>query len=322
MRRPLSLLLALTLAAPLGGCVVDWTGRSGSYLLRSTIDATRERARDLEVDLVTERTRVDAMEERAADARRRYADSGATVQALMEDLTYLKGQLDDIQNTLAEQGKLTEDVQFQLTLVEARLFHIEGQLVERVDGYEMAPLRMPEEEPLPEEPPPGDDGAGLQEPPVDGTDGVALPAPEGDEPAAGVPVAEHEVSEEERTFRAALALVEQGEWERAGGRLQDFLHDWPDSDWYLEGQYMVGHCLYELGRYKGAITEYQRVIVRDDKSEWAARAMYMQGMSFEQLGTSEDFDAAEVFYSELVRLYPRSDEADRARERLDALSRR
>ena len=76
MRRPLSLLLALTLAAPLGGCVVDWTGRSGSYLLRSTIDATRERARDLEVDLVTERTRVDAMEERAADARLRQIADG------------------------------------------------------------------------------------------------------------------------------------------------------------------------------------------------------------------------------------------------------
>lgn len=319
-RRALAWLLVVGLALPASGCVVDWTGQSGSYLMRSKIDVTRERTRDLERDLVAERTRIDIMDERAADARRRYADAGASVQALMEDLTYLRGQLDDIQTQLASTGQLTEDIQFQLTLVEARLYHIEGELTERVDGYEPAPLLMPEE-PLPE---PIEEGAGADGGAdaldVEGADALDV---EGAVVDGGADVAvTPELTDEEQAFREGLALIEDGAWERAGGRLQDFVQRWPNSEWYMEGRFLIGRCLYEMERYKGAITEYQKVIVRDDKSPWAPRAMYMQGMSFEQLGTPEDLDAAEVFYSELVRLYSRSEEADRARERLHALANR
>ena len=84
----------------------------------------------------------------------------------------------------------------------------------------------------------------------------------------------------------------------------------------------MGQCLFELGRYKGAITEFQKVIVRDDRSPWAPKAMLMQGGAFEALGTKEDVDAAVVFYSELLRLYPSSEQAALAQEKLDALQAR
>jgi TolA-binding protein len=76
-----------------------------------------------------------------------------------------------------------------------------------------------------------------------------------------------------------------------------------------------------MERYKGAITEFQKVIIRDERSDWAARSMYMQAVSFEELGTEEDKDAARVFYSEVVSLYPGSEHATQAKERLDALDR-
>ena len=41
MRRPALLLLVLLVSAPTTGCVVDWTGQSGSYLLREKLDVTR-----------------------------------------------------------------------------------------------------------------------------------------------------------------------------------------------------------------------------------------------------------------------------------------
>ncbi len=306
-----AVVLALVAVLAATGCVVDWTGRSGSYLLREKLDVTRERTRDLQKDLTTERERVDAIEQRAAEARRRYADSGATVQALMEDLTYVRGQLDSIQHTLQQSGQLTADMEFQLTAMGAQLGHIDAQLMERLDGYEPAPILMPpleDEEPIEAPAPEG----GL-EPAVDvpfpedaGTDG----APEDVPPA---------ISDEERAFRTALGLTQTGEWRKAGAALQDFTKAYPESQWWLEAQFLVGRALYELGRYKAAITEYQKVIVRDDDSPWAPRAMFMQGMAFEQLGTDEDLDAAKVFYGELRRLYPKSDEASKAKVRLDAL---
>lgn len=323
MRRPAALLLVLLVSVPTGGCVVDWTGQSGSYLLREKLDITRTRTRDLQTDLQKERDRIDTMDQRAAEARRRYADSGASVQALMEDLTFVRGQLDSIQHAISRSGQLNEDMSFQLTAIDARLGHIEGQLIERVEGYEVAPVMMmpfedegaaaPDPDGAPEAEGDNDAGASASEEEVP----EAQPAP-ADEPVAVVDPA---VSDEERMFREGLTLTQQGEWKRAGGKLQEFTKEHPESHWWLEGQFLVGRCLYELGRYKAAIGEYQKVIVRDDKSAWAPRAMFMQGMAFESLGTRDDLDAAEVFYSELRRLYPKSDEATKAKVRLDALGR-
>jgi len=318
VRRP-AVLLAALLATSISGCVVDWTGQSGSYLLRQKIDVTRERARDLQADLQTERGRIDAMDQRASEARRRYADSGASVQALMEDLTYVRGQLYSIQHALSRSGQLSEDMSFQLTAIEATMGHIEGQLLERVPDYEAAPVMMM---PFEDDPPPapeggdqGGDGIGASAPPeVEEGEGAA-----GLEPDESVAVVDPAVSDEERMFRAGLTLSQRGEWKEAGGALQEFTKAHPDSQWWLESQFLVGRCLYELGRYKAAITEFQKVILRDDKSAWAPRAMFMQGMAFESLDTGEDRDAAEVFYSELRRLYPKSDEAGKAKVRLDAL---
>lgn len=315
-----ALILALALAMP--GCVIDRTGQSASYLLRSKLDVTRERTRDLETDLAAERGRVDAIEDRAAEARRRYADSGATVQALMEDLTYLRGQISDFQHQLEQTGQLTSDLEFQLMTMEVRMGHIEGQLVQKVPDYEMAPLMFEEPEPEPtpegEEPAPEEDiivesGALREVPDEEVGEGVVS------DPSEEVPVLE--VSEEEAMFRSALALYQKGSFRKAGGRLEAFLSAHPDSEWWLEGQFLVGQCMFEMERYKGAITEYQQVIVRDETSEWAARSMYMQAVSFERLGTEEDKDAARVFYSEVVSLYPGSEQAAQAKERLDALDR-
>jgi tol-pal system protein YbgF len=320
MRRLLLFVLLVGVALP--GCVIDRTGQSGSYLLRSKLDVTRERTRDLEGDLLAERARIDTIEERAAQARRQYADSGASVQALMEDLTYLRGQVSDLQHNLDENGQLTTDLEFQLMTMEVRLMHIEGELSEKVPDYEMAPMMFDEPvlEPEVEEEP----TAEVADEPVGEALAVLQPEPEVElevepevEPEAE-PV-EPEMSEEEAMFQSALVLFQDGSWKRAGGRLQAFLDKHPDSQWWLEAQYLVGQCLFELGRHKSAITEFQQVIVRDERSPWAARAMLMQAVSFEALGTPEDIDAARVFYSEVMSLYPDTEEATRAKAALGGL---
>ena len=88
----------------------------------------------------------------------------------------------------------------------------------------------------------------------------------------------------------------------------------------------MGQCLFELGRYKNAITEFQKVIEAEDKkvrkgaeAVWAPRAMFMQGLSFEELGTKQDLEAAALFFDELVRIYPSAPEAERATRRLERL---
>ena len=122
-------------------------------------------------------------------------------------------------------------------------------------------------------------------------------------------------SEDEVMFQRALLLVKRKKWDQAGGVLQTFLRAHPDSRWQLEAMYLLGECLFYLERYSGAVRQYQQVVDRDERGEWAARAMFKQGLSFAEM---DRLDESKVFLSDLIRLYPGSPEAKKARMRVKA----
>lgn len=292
------LLIALLCA----GCI-DKTGQSASYVLRSTLDTTRERVRDLEKDLTLERARIAEMEERAEVARRRLADSGATLETFLEEMARLRGELSDINFRLQEKGQLDEDMDFRLTALESRL------------GWMQQSLNVPA-------PPPE---WGRPRPTPTPPAAVASPGPVVDEPVASLPEEPAPHDPDAALFAEARALFDGGQFDRAGGRLQAYLKAFPQGASALEARFLIASCLFELGRFKPAIIEYQKVIDaeeangRRDDATWAPRAMLQQGRCFEGLGTAQNRDEARLFYEELLRLYPSSAAADDARGRLDAL---
>ena len=330
-----ALFLAVLLCA---GCGLDHTGRSASYLMESRIDANKDRSRSLERDLQLERTRVDDIEERAANARRMLADSGATLETFLAELQMLRGEIAELKHTLGENDKLAGDVDFRLTTLEVTLAHMMKELdvtppsmlgamysaESGLGSMEAAPSEEPD--PAPELGGGAIDGvevpeAELGEPSPDAGGSAVAPKNEAREWVSdvGIDLPEDSDSKVDSEFGAALVEFKAGAWESAGGKLQKFVMRYPESKWYLQAQFLVGQCLYELGRYKPAITEYQQVIVREESSLWATRSMFMQGAAFQLLGTPEDLDAAKVFFSELIRIYPDRPEAARAQARLEAL---
>lgn len=311
MTAPLSRTLALVLAASLlPGCAIDKTRRSVTFTMQEEIDSAKERSREIEKDLSLERGRIDAMEDRAAQARKRLADSGATLETFLDELTAIRGDISTLQHAMEDSGRFDEDMNLRLAGIEYQVAHMAKELG-------VAPAMMPMGSPPPSEPvepAPGDDptepDASEPEPEPEATPAVVGEPPEGADAA----------------FVEALTLVKEQRWEDAGGKLQKYLRKNRDSEHWLEGQYLVGTCLFELGRYKNAITEFQKVIEAEDKKtrkgakpEWAPKAMLMQGLSFEELGTKQDLEAAALFFDELVRIYPDAPEAERAKRRLERL---
>ncbi len=319
--------LGVAVVALLAGCGLDHTGRSASYLMDARIDANRDRSRSIERDVQVERTRVDDIEERAANARRMLADSGATLETFLAELQQIRGDLAELKHTLEEKDKLTSDVDFRLTTLELTISHVMTEL--DVAPPSMLGATYSGETGLGSmEPEPAEEGSDPGGEVIDGVDVEPAP-PEPAPPTSeetlsltkdvGADLPAESTGKEDAEFGAGLVDFKDGAWEAAGGRLQKFVMRYPDSKWWLQAQFLVGQCLYELGRYKPAITEYQQVIEKDESSQWAARSMFMQGMAFQELGTAEDIDAAKVFFSELVRLYPDRPEAERAKARLEAL---
>ena len=322
------------------GCVVDRTGKSATYILQDRVDSNRLRVHTLEKDLALQVTRVDDMANRAATARKRLADSGATLETFLEELQALRGEVSDLNIALEDNKGTMGAVEFRLAALEARLSHMEKELditppliLPPMESEDVSADAASAEEPDTDASDSGDAGdesngseqasegseqASEGEAATDEGDSVAtasLAQPAADE----IAVSSAEPSAEDVLFQQALVLMKKKEWEKAGSRLQRFLRNHSDSSRAIEAQFLTGQCLFELGRYKASITTYQKAIELDEDGPFAPRSMFMQALAFEELGTDEDLEAAKVFFGELVRLYPSSDDADRAKRKLEAL---
>lgn len=307
MRTLLPWLLAVSL---LGGCVADLTGRSSSYLMQQRIDTNRDRSRTLEKDLTLERSRVDTIEERASAARHNLAESGASLETLFAELQSLRGDVTGLRRSLDSDVRFTQDLDLRISDLELRLYRIEQEL-------ELPPPSV--EAPTPDATPAAEgltgDGA---DPASEGAAEPATPAAGSEHLAAAEPTPAP-ANAEEALFQSALLLVQQEQWEKAGGKLQRFLRSYPESKWVTEAQFLIAECLFGMGRLKAAINEFQKVVEADGEGEWAPRAMFKQALAFKELGGEEDREAARVFFGELVRLYPDAPEARDAQTELKAL---
>jgi TolA-binding protein len=336
-------------ATLLSGCVIDHTGRSGTFLLKSRMDMLRDKNRSLEQDLGKERARVDRIEQRSSEARRRYADAGASVQALMEDLAYLRGDVASVKDDLGRSGSLSQDMDLRLSGLEGQLVHVEDALVAGLDGYKLAPVVMPPLESNPQppsegdpaDPPPVAPGAETQAESAAGelegapsagsseTPDVTASGPDLSQTAEGAAPASTSGEEAqvaaappgpaEVLFAEGRTLYESRKWRDAGRRFLKIRKKHSSSAHALEAQFLLSMCLYELLRYKDALSEFQKVIDARGSTELSAHAMYMQGMSFVKLGTAQDLEAAEIFFADVAANWPKSSWAKKARKKLGTL---
>jgi len=310
------LLVVAVMVGLAAGCVIDRTRQSASYKMRADVDSARDRARDLEKDLARERLRIDSMQNRASDARKRIAESGATLESFLEELMQVRGELSDAVHSSDEAERFSEDLDLRIGALEQRFVRLEAALrrAELLDdealGFAGEVAEAGAENEVSDVAGAGSEATDLKD------SGVSTSSSE----AASVDALEvsqgqsAEQSPEEAMFQRALLLMKGKSFDRAGAVLQEFLRAYPASGWLLEAQYMLGECLFHLERYKGALRQYQKVVDADDQGQWAARSMLRQARCFRALGK---VDEAEVFLSDLVRLYPDSPEAARAQEEME-----
>lgn len=77
-----------------------------------------------------------------------------------------------------------------------------------------------------------------------------------------------------------------------------------------------GEGYYEKKDYKAAILEYEKYRTKSPKGKNVAAATYKMGVSFQELGMK---DEAKTFYEEVVSKHPKSEEARKAKSRLQKI---
>ncbi|GIW44121.1 MAG: hypothetical protein KatS3mg077_1403 [Candidatus Binatia bacterium] len=120
----------------------------------------------------------------------------------------------------------------------------------------------------------------------------------------------------EADFKQGLSLVREGQCAQASARLREFIRKNPNSDLADNAQYWIGACYFNQKDYGRAVNELTEVMLRYRKGDKAPAALLLLADAFAATGETTD---AKLVLQKIVSEYPRTEEAERAKEKLQTL---
>lgn len=115
-------------------------------------------------------------------------------------------------------------------------------------------------------------------------------------------------------YNAALDDVRNSRFQLAESRFLSFIMQFPNHELAGNAQYWLGEAVYGQEKYDLAISEFEKVISKYKKSPKIPASMLKIGFAQYNLGKSKE--GAQTL-NRLIKTYPKSEEADLARERIN-----
>lgn len=278
-------------------CVLDRTGQSGTDAIRRELILHDQQISTLETDATDATRRLVQVEEVTRTLGQDQLDRLETLESIRQEVASLRGDVDvlvhetDVRNEAADGFQVDTDA--RLRVLEARV-----QNLERTLG-----VKPPDTSAITA----GTGTAGTAS--TAGTTGTATASTN---PTAST--TEATTSAAPSTPDEFFALIEtnlqDGNNTAARSVAQRFLQDNPTHNRAPEAQYRIAESFQNEKKYKEAAASYQVVVDKYKDSSWAPWAMLRQGECFDSLGRR---DAAELFWNDLIRLYPKSKAAKEAK---------
>lgn len=120
----------------------------------------------------------------------------------------------------------------------------------------------------------------------------------------------------ESLYQSALRDRSAGNIDLALQEFRDYLRYFPTTDLAPNAQFYVGMIHYDRGEIEAAIAAFDAVLEKFPENSKTVDAMYMKGMAL--LKNNQRTAAAQEF-REVIKRSPRSDMAEKSRERLKAM---
>ena len=216
---------------------------------------------------------------------RNQADFQAELDGVRVDLQSMQGQTGD-------QERVNEDIQQDLTLLRDELS------LQIVDHEQRLSLLE------------GGGGVDLQKP-VTASSPMILAQPVV-KPQAATPGGE---SAAELYERALKTIREQRDFVAGREMMETFLKRYPKDDLAVNAAYWIGETYYAEKAYEQSILQFEEVIETYGEHPKVASAMLKQALAFEASG---DKATAELLLQKLIKRYPLSGEAEKAKKKLQA----
>ena len=235
------------------------------------------------------------------ETRALLADQQVAIEGLRRRIEILRGEMGD-----GGRGRpaapASSEVTQRLNDLEARLAALDQA---RAGGSEATP------------PPAAHSATGEEPPRPNEVPTPAAPKPEGPQEAAlGKEEAALQGGHADGDYREALGLIRQGNCNQAVPKLRDCIRKNPKSDLADNAQYWIGNCYYTQRDYNRAIIELNEVLLKYPKGDKVPAALLMLADAFADSGDKID---ARLILQKLISDHPKSEEADRGRQKLQAL---
>ena len=120
-------------------------------------------------------------------------------------------------------------------------------------------------------------------------------------------------TDKESIYALAYETFKEGKYEKARIEFQNFLKQYPDTEYSDNAQFWIGECYYFENKYEKAIIEYEKVVKNYTKGNKVPYALLKQGFSFLNLG---DKSSARLILQQIIKNYPNTNQARIAREKL------
>jgi tol-pal system protein YbgF len=262
-------------------CVLDRTGQSATDAMRRELVLHDQQLDTLEINSSDVTRRIGQVEEITRSLGQDQLERLETLDAIRQEVAALRGDLEVLSHSSEAHTEASDG--FQLD-ADARLRALETRIqnLERTLG-----VKPPAATPTPT-------------PSTTTTPGTPTPTPT----PAPTPSTPDEV------FSLITQNLETGNNAAARNVAQRFLQDNPGHSRAAEAQYRIGESYQNENAFKEAAAAYQTVVDKYKDSSWAPWAMLRQGECFSALGRK---DAAELFWNDVIRLYPKSKAAKEAK---------
>lgn len=114
-----------------------------------------------------------------------------------------------------------------------------------------------------------------------------------------------------KIYKDALQLIQNNQPAEARKLFRNYLKSYPEGSLAGNALFWIGESYYDEKNYERAIVEYDDMVKKHPKGIKVPAALLKQAMAFDRL---KDGKTAKALFDKLVKGYPKSDEAKRAKD--------
>ncbi len=226
------------------------------------------------------------------------AEAASGLEEIRQEFSFIRGNLEEAD---FDRTQIREEVQSgadALTDVNERLAAVEAGLLEAGERLEAFTASMDSA---------SETAAALDE---------RVAALEHEVPEAPIAKTESKEQEPEILYAEGFKAIKDSEHRKASDNFTRFIAAYPEHKLADHAQYWLGEIYYAKGDWEKAILEFDKVIKNYPEGDKVPAATLKQGYSFEKLGLAKE---AEVLLGHVIEKFPKSDEAAKAKSRLEEM---